>query len=241
MDMSAVAVRNRFRVGLSMHPCSGRQAVLHPADRHHRHRPGRRTRPHPRVLEPVTGQIHAEHALVAPGEVSNVADHYDRPHPDAPRREARAKTPVEREFLSVGSVPSSPWSARRPRGSPGRLVRWSKSSPWVPRTHGRVARRTGAGGGVRAVAGRRRPVDPGHRRHAPRTTAAGQGLVLTLPSVPARSLDAYRSAYGTPGSGSLCVKRRPVTGSYERLRPWSHLYARADSRLFRGQAVGPVC
>jgi hypothetical protein len=28
--------------------------------------------------------------------------------------------------------------------------------------------------------------------HAPRPTAAGQALVLTLPSVPTRSLDAYR-------------------------------------------------
>ena len=57
-----------------------------------------------RVIEPVTGQIHAEHALVAPGETSIVDAHYGRPRPETPRRAARAKTPAEREFLALGPV-----------------------------------------------------------------------------------------------------------------------------------------
>jgi hypothetical protein len=37
--------------------------------------------------------------------------------------------------------------------------------------------------------------------HAPQPTTAGQALVLTLPSVPTRSLQAYRLDLGQPTSG----------------------------------------
>jgi hypothetical protein len=57
-----------------------------------------------RVVEPVTGEIHAEHALVAPGESSIVDDHYGRPRPDRPARGARARTTQEREFFALGPV-----------------------------------------------------------------------------------------------------------------------------------------
>ncbi|NYG60254.1 hypothetical protein BJ980_003177 [Nocardioides daedukensis] len=52
-----------------------------------------------RVVEPVTGQIHAEHDLVAPGEVSIVDAHYDHPRPDKPSRAARPRTKAEKDFL----------------------------------------------------------------------------------------------------------------------------------------------
>ncbi|RHW29047.1 IS21 family transposase, partial [Nocardioides immobilis] len=57
-----------------------------------------------RVIEPITGEVHAEHELVAPGETSIVDAHYDRPRPDHPRRGARPRTPAEREFLALGPV-----------------------------------------------------------------------------------------------------------------------------------------
>jgi len=57
-----------------------------------------------RVIEPVTGEVHAEHTLVAPGETSIDDAHYDRPRPASPRRGARPKTAVEREFLALGQV-----------------------------------------------------------------------------------------------------------------------------------------
>jgi hypothetical protein len=57
-----------------------------------------------RVIEPITGEVHAEHRLVAPGEVSIVDAHYDRPCPTTPRRGARPRTPAEREFLALGPV-----------------------------------------------------------------------------------------------------------------------------------------
>jgi hypothetical protein len=56
------------------------------------------------VLEPVTGELLAEHALVAPGEASVLDAHYGRPRPDHPHRGPRAKTPAEREFLALGPV-----------------------------------------------------------------------------------------------------------------------------------------
>ena len=57
-----------------------------------------------RVIGPVTGEVHAEHLLVAPGETSIVDAHYGRPRPDRPARRARARTPAEREFLALGPV-----------------------------------------------------------------------------------------------------------------------------------------
>ena len=57
-----------------------------------------------RVIEPVTGQIHAEHTLVAPGEVSIDDAHYDKPRPDKPNRTARPRTQQEKDFLALGPI-----------------------------------------------------------------------------------------------------------------------------------------
>jgi hypothetical protein len=57
-----------------------------------------------RVVEPITGEIHAEHQLVPPGENSIVDDHDGRPRPDRPTRCARPLTPQELEFLALGPV-----------------------------------------------------------------------------------------------------------------------------------------
>ena len=54
------------------------------------------------VLEPFTGEVVAEHALVAPGETSIVDDHYGSARPDKPRRAPRAKTTAEKRFLRPG-------------------------------------------------------------------------------------------------------------------------------------------
>jgi hypothetical protein len=45
------------------------------------------------VIEPITGEMLAEHRLVAPGETSILDDHYDHPRPDRPRASARSSTP----------------------------------------------------------------------------------------------------------------------------------------------------
>ena len=56
------------------------------------------------VVEPVTGEVLAEHTLVAPGETSIVDDHYGRPRPDRPRRAPRPRTQAEKDFCALGPV-----------------------------------------------------------------------------------------------------------------------------------------
>jgi transposase len=156
-----------------------------------------------RVIEPVTGEVHAEHALVAPGETSIVDAHYDRPRPDTPRRGARARTAAEREFLALGPVAEQ------------FLV--GAAAAGVTKLGSEIAEvlTLGAAHGTepliaaleRAVAfGRWRADDVrsilATNGHAPRPTAAGQALVMTLPTVPTRSLDAYRIDATDGGEGA---------------------------------------
>jgi len=146
-----------------------------------------------RVVEPVTGEVHAEHALVAPGETSIVDAHYDRPRPDTPRRGARARTPAEREFLALGPVAEQFLTGAAAAGVT-KLGTEIGEILTLAAAHGTEPLLTAL---QRAVAfGRWRAADVrsilATGGHAPSPTPAGQALVLTLPSVPTRSLDAYR-------------------------------------------------
>jgi transposase len=146
-----------------------------------------------RVVEPVTGEVHAEHQLVAPGEVSIVDAHYDRPRRDTPHRSARPRTPVEREFLALGPVAEQFLTGAAAAGV-SKLGGEIAEILTLAAAHGTAPLLAALG---RAVAfGRWRAADVrsilATHGHAPEPTAAGQALVLTLPSVPTRSLDAYR-------------------------------------------------
>lgn len=55
------------------------------------------------VIVTGTGEVIAEHILVAPGEASVLDEHYGGPRP-APRRAVRPKTVAEKEFCALGSV-----------------------------------------------------------------------------------------------------------------------------------------
>ncbi len=55
------------------------------------------------VIMATTGEVVAEHTLVAPGEASVRDEHYGGPRP-APRRAVRPKTAAEKEFCSLGPV-----------------------------------------------------------------------------------------------------------------------------------------
>jgi transposase len=150
-----------------------------------------------RVIEPVTGEVHAEHQLVAPGETSILDAHYDRPRPDTPRRAARARTPAEREFLALGPVAEQFLTGAAAAGVT-KLNTEIGVLLTLAAAHGTDALTVAL---ERAVAfGRWRADDVrsilATNGHAPRPTAAGQkfgqALVMTLPTVPTRSLDAYR-------------------------------------------------
>jgi len=53
------------------------------------------------IVDPATGEVHAQHPLVAPGEASILDVHYGGPRL-APRRSVRAKTAAEKQFCSLG-------------------------------------------------------------------------------------------------------------------------------------------
>jgi transposase len=55
------------------------------------------------VVVTATGEVVAEHTLVAPGEASVRDEHYGGPRP-APRRAVRPKTAAEKEFCALGPV-----------------------------------------------------------------------------------------------------------------------------------------
>lgn len=146
-----------------------------------------------RVIEPVTGEVRAEHSLVAPGETSIDDDHYGRPRSDRPTRRARARTPQEKEFLELGPIAETFLTGaaaagvtklttelaeiltlRASHGTPALLVALERAvtfSCW-------------RAGDVRSILAT--------NGQAPKPTLPGQALVLTLPSVPTRSLDAYK-------------------------------------------------
>jgi hypothetical protein len=146
-----------------------------------------------RVIEPVTGEVHAEHALVAPGETSIVDAHYDRPRPDHPHRGARPRTSTEREFLALGPVAEQFLTGAAAAGVTKLGAEIAEiltlgaahgCEPLLPALERAVAFGRWRAADVRSILAT--------GGHAPRPTPAGQALVLTLPSVPTRSLEAYR-------------------------------------------------
>ena len=56
------------------------------------------------MVEPVTGEVLAEHRLVAPGETSIFDAHYGSSRPDRPGRAPRPRTETEKSFLALGPV-----------------------------------------------------------------------------------------------------------------------------------------
>ncbi|MBE7190709.1 IS21 family transposase, partial [Jatrophihabitans endophyticus] len=144
------------------------------------------------VLEPFTGELVADHQLVAPGETSIVDEHYGSARPDTPRRAPRPKTQTEREFLALGEVAEQFLLGAAAAGV-------SK----LPSELAQILTLHAAHGRDPLLAALARAVEFGRWRAddvrsilaaagaAPQPRAAGQALVLTLPKVPTRSLTDY--------------------------------------------------
>ncbi len=98
-----------------------------------------------------TGEIVAEHMLVAPGEASVRDEHYGGPRPDTPRRAVRPRTAAEREFCSLGPVAEAFITGAAAAGS-------TRLGPDLAELN---------------TLPRRRPVDPGRR--SGRAPAPGPG------------------------------------------------------------------
>lgn len=145
-----------------------------------------------RVLEPFTGQIAAEHQLVAPGEASIADEHYGSARPDKPRRAPRPRAAQEKQFLALGDVAAAFLTGAAAAGV-ANLPREISQILTLQAAHGDTALLTAL---ARAVEFRRWRA--GDVRSilaaggaAPQPSPAGQALVLTLPQVPVRPLTDY--------------------------------------------------
>ena len=149
------------------------------------------------VIVDSTGEVVAEHTLVAPGEASVRDEHYGGPRP-APRRAARPKTAAEKEFCSLGRVAGAFITGAAAAGST-RLGPDLAELNTLRAAHGDQEFLAALD---RAVAFCRwRPADvrsilaAGAGVPEPRVPA-GDALILDLPAVPVRPLADY--AIGAP-------------------------------------------
>ena len=145
------------------------------------------------VIEPVTGEVLAEHRLVAPGETSILDAHYGGPRPDRPSRAPRPRSQTEKDFLALGPVAEGFLVGAAAAGV-SKLATDLAEVLQLRAAHGTDALLAAL---HRAVEFRRwRAADIrsilAAGGAAPTPRPAGQALILTLPSVPTRSLEAYR-------------------------------------------------
>lgn len=151
------------------------------------------------IVQAITGEIVAEHPVVAPGEVSVLDEHYGSARPDKPRRAPRAKTLTEQRFLALGSVAEQFLIGAAAAGV-SKLAGELEQILTLHAAHGETAALAAL---ERAVAFKRWRADDVRSilaagGQAPVPRPAGQALVLTLPEVPTRSLADY--AIGGEGS-----------------------------------------
>ena len=144
------------------------------------------------VGESFTGELVADHPLVAPGEVSIVDEHYGSTRPDKPRRAARAKTVTERRFLALGPVAEEFLIGAAGAGV-SKLPAELDHILVLLAAHGEPALLTAL---ARAVEFRRWRADDvrsilAAAGAAPEPRPAGEALVLTQPQVPTRPLSDY--------------------------------------------------
>ena len=138
-----------------------------------------------------TGEVVAEHILVAPGEASVRDEHYGGPRP-APRRAVRPKTAAEKEFCALGPVAEAFITGAAAAGNT-RLGTDLAELNTLRAAHGDQDFLAALD---RAVAFCRwRPADVRSILAAgaglPARVAAGDVLILDLPAVPVRPLADY--------------------------------------------------
>jgi transposase len=152
------------------------------------------------VVEAPTGEIVADHTLVAPGEASVADAHYGGPRP-APRRAVRPKTPAEKAFCALGPVAGAFITGAAAAGHT-RLGPELEQLAALEAAHGREVLLAAL---ERAVCfGRWRATDVRSILDAgagtPQPRPAGEALVLELPVVPTRPLADY--AIDRSGAGA---------------------------------------
>jgi transposase len=145
------------------------------------------------ILAPGTGEVLAEHPLVAPGEVSIVDGHYGRARPASPARKVTPRTAAEKAFCSLGPV-AEQWLRSAAASGNTRLGPELAELAALQAAHGPDAliaaleraitfgrwRASGVRAILAAGTGVAQPTEP------------GDALVIELPATASRSLDAYR-------------------------------------------------
>jgi len=145
-----------------------------------------------RVVVEHDGRVVARHALVAPGEVAIVDDHYGGPR-RSPARAVRPRSSAEKQFLALGQTAEVFLRAAAAAGTSKLATElaaiceleaaWGRES-LVAALERAVTFRRFRASHIRSI------LDTGNA--APVVVAQGDALVLDLPAVPVRSLDAYR-------------------------------------------------
>ena len=145
------------------------------------------------ILTPSTGEVLAEHPLMAPGASSVLDAHYSRPRPNAPTRKVTPRTPAEQAFCALG---------------PG-AEQWLRSAAASGNTRlgpelGELAALEAAHGRDALVAALERAITFGRWKASgvrsilaagtgvPEPTQPGTALVIELPPTTSRSLADYR-------------------------------------------------
>jgi transposase len=152
------------------------------------------------VVETPTGEIVADHTLVAPGEASVADAHYGGARP-APRRAVRPRTVAEKAFCALGPIAEAFITGAAAAGHT-RLGPELEQLAALEAAHGREVLLAGL---ERAVAfGRWRAADVRSILDAgagiPQPRPPGDALVLELPMVPTRPLADY--AIDRSGAGA---------------------------------------
>jgi len=153
------------------------------------------------ILIPDTGEVLAEHSLVAPGEVSVQDAHYGKPRPNSPARKVTPRTPAELAFCALGPV-AEQWLRSAAASGNTRLGPELEELAGLEAAHGREA----------LVAALERAVQFGRWRASgvrsilaagtgvPQPTEPGAALVIELPTTASRSLADYRMHDLTDGA-----------------------------------------
>lgn len=138
------------------------------------------------------GEDVAAHTVVAPGEASIVDEHYGGARPASPRRAVRPRTPTEKAFCALGPAAEA-WLKGAAAAGVTKLGAELEILAGLEAAHGRQAliaalERAAAfgrwrAGDIRSILAAGAAV--------PTITPAGDALVIPLPHVPTRSLDAY--------------------------------------------------
>jgi hypothetical protein len=153
------------------------------------------------ILIPDTGEVLAEHSLVAPGEVSVQDAHYGKPRPNSPARKVTPRTPAELAFCALGPV-AEQWLRSAAASGNTRLGPELEELAGLEAAHGRDALISALeraitfgrwrASGVRSILAAGTGV--------PQPTEPGAALVIELPTTASRSLADYRMHDLTDGA-----------------------------------------